>query len=61
MDKIVLKFFADVLYLKGYLYYEELEAIYDAKTPEDLDAIFEKMMRGEFSAYRKGEAYGDRI
>lgn len=61
VDKITLKFIADVLYLKGHICYEELEDIYDAKTPEDLDVIFDKMMRGEYNVYRKGESYGDRI
>ena len=57
MDKLVLKFFADALYLKGLLCYEELEAIYDIRSPQDLEEVFEKMIRGEFNAYRKGEPY----
>lgn len=57
MDKILLKFFADVLYIKGKLCAEELEAIYDAKTPSDLDNIFEKMMQGKYNVYKRGESY----
>lgn len=59
MDKIAIQFFADVLYLKGLLCFEELEAILDARNPEDLDAIFEKMFRGEFNPYKRGEPYTD--
>jgi hypothetical protein len=57
MDKTLLQFFADVLYLKGLLCYEELEAILEAKNPSDLEGIFEKMLRGEYNVYRKGEPY----
>jgi hypothetical protein len=57
MDKVVLKFFADVLYLKGYLCAEELEDIYDASTPSDLDAIFEKMIKSQYNVYKRGEGY----
>lgn len=57
MDKVTLKFFADVLYLKGLLCYEELEAIMEAKTPSDLDEIFEKMMGGKYNVYKRGEVY----
>jgi hypothetical protein len=57
MDKVILKFFTDVLYLKGMLCYEELNAIYDARSPSDLDGIFESMMRGEYNVYKRGEPY----
>lgn len=59
MDKLLLKFMADVMYMKGLLCFEELEAIYDAKSPADLEAIFEKMIRGEFNVYKRGEPYTD--
>lgn len=59
MDKLVLKFFADVLYLKGILCFEELEAIGDAKNAEDLERIFERMYRGDFNVYKRGEPYTD--
>ena len=59
MDKIAIQFFADVLYLKGLLCYEELEAILDAQSPEDLDMVFEKMFRGQFNPYKRGEPYTD--
>lgn len=63
MDKITIKFIADLLYIKGKLCMEELEDIYDAKTPFDLDDIVEKMLRGEYNVYKKrvGESYGDTI
>lgn len=55
--KVLLKFFADVMYVKGLLCSEELEDIMEARTLFDLDNIFEKMMRGGYNAYKKGESY----
>lgn len=57
MDKIVLKFLADVLYIKKIICYEELEAIMEVKDTSDLDAIIEKMLRGDFNACKRGEGY----
>lgn len=57
MDKVVLKFLADVLYIKGFICFEEFDAIMDAKNPSDLDDIVEKMIRGEFNVYKQGEGY----
>lgn len=53
MDKVLLKFIADVLYLKTVICYEEFEDIMEACTPSDLDNIFEKMMKEEYDAYRR--------
>lgn len=55
MDKILLKFFTDVLYLKGVLCYDEFDDIMDCSRPEDLDNVFEKMMRGNYNSYRRGD------
>jgi hypothetical protein len=57
VDKVVLKFLADVLYLKGIIYYSEFNAIMDAKTAEDLDNIVEMMLTDSFSPYLRGECY----
>jgi hypothetical protein len=57
VDKVVIKFFTDILYLKGMLCAEELEDIYDASTPSDLDAIFDKMMSNKYNVYKRGEGY----
>lgn len=57
MDKIVLGFMADLLYLKGIISFEEFDAIQKTHNVNDLSDVFEKMMRGEYSAYRKGESY----
>lgn len=53
MDKILLKFLADVLYLKGVICYDELDDIMDVRIPSDLDNIFEKMIGEEYNAYRR--------
>lgn len=57
MDKIGLKFLADVLYIKGFICFEEFDAIMESKNASDLDDIVEKMIRGEFNVYRQGEGY----
>ncbi len=57
MDKIVLKFFADVMYVKGYIYYSEFEAIMNSCTPQDLDDIVERMLKDEYKGYTRGEGY----
>lgn len=55
MDKIVLKFIADLLYVKGMLYFEEFDAIMNVKSPSDLDDIIDNMMREVYSPYKKGD------
>lgn len=57
MDKVLLKFFADVLYAKAIINMDEIEAIYDVATPHDLDMVYEKMMRGEYNSNRRGDSY----
>ena len=57
LDKIILKFFADVLYIKGVLCSEELEAIMDASNIKDLDTIINKMLDDEY-VLKRGETYG---
>jgi hypothetical protein len=56
MDKLVLGFIADVLYVKGTIGSCEYEDIQSAKHPADLEEIVEKMLRGEYHV-RKGESY----
>lgn len=55
MDKIVLKFIVDILYLKGILCYEEYSAILDIKEISDMDKHIEKMLKGDFNVYKRGE------
>ena len=56
MDKLTLGFLADLLYCKEVICYEEFEALQAARTPMDLDVITEKMLRGEFNVYKRGES-----
>lgn len=56
MDKLMLGFLADVLYIKGVICYEEFEAIYAVKSPSDLEDIVEGMLRGDYNVFRRGEA-----
>lgn len=55
MDKVILKFFTDVMYLKGILCYEELDAIMDCANHNDLDCVFESMMKEEYNNYKRGD------
>lgn len=55
--KVVLKFIADVLYIKGYLSVQELSDVYDASSFSDLDKISEKMMCGDYNNLKRGEGY----
>lgn len=57
MDKAVLKFLADVLYIKKIICFEEFEAIMESKNPLDLDDIVEKMLKEEYNVYKQGESY----
>lgn len=57
MDKITLKFLADVLYIKGVLCSEELEDILEVKTIDDLDHIIDKMLDDAY-ILKRGETYG---
>jgi hypothetical protein len=59
VDKIILKFVTDVLYLNGILCFEEYDDIMECCTPEDLDKVFEKMMKDQYNRYRRGEVDGD--
>lgn len=60
MDKLTLGFIADLLYVKGYICFEEFEAIQNARIPSDLDEIVDKMLRSDFNVYRKGESASSR-
>lgn len=55
MDKIILKFIADVLYLKGIICFQEFEAIMESTNPSDLDAIVERIFREEYNGYIRGD------
>jgi hypothetical protein len=57
MDKVVLKFLADLLYIKGIICFEEFEDIMESHTFYDLDTIIEKMIREEYNVYKRGEGY----
>lgn len=58
IDKIVLKFLADVLYIKEIINLGEYDDILDSKSYHDLDAIAEKMLGGGYiGTFKKGESY----
>ncbi len=53
--KVILKFIADLLYLKGYICYQEYNDILSCNCCEDLDFIVEKNIRGVYNVYVQGE------
>lgn len=55
MDKIMLKFLADVLYIKGVIYFSEYDAIMSSCNEKCLDAIVERMLKDEYNPYTRGE------
>lgn len=57
MDKLSLGFFADVLYIKGIICFDEYDDIMEAVKAEDLDTVVEKMLSDEYNVYKRGEAY----
>lgn len=56
-SKIVIALFADILYAKSIINLDELNGLYDIANVQDVAAYSEKMLRGEFNAYLKGEHY----
>lgn len=57
IDKGVLGFIADVLYIKGIICYEEFEDMMEAKDVEDLGSITEKLLRSDYNVFKRGEGY----
>jgi len=57
MDKLTIGFLADVLYIKGVICFEEFEDIMSATEPSDLQDIVERMLRGDYNVYKRGEGY----
>ncbi len=49
MDKVILKFVADVLYIKECICYDEFHAIMNATNHNDLESIVERMLREDFN------------
>jgi hypothetical protein len=57
LDKLTIGLLADILYTKEIICFEELQGLMDIKHPTDVDAFVERMMRGEFNVYKRGEHY----
>lgn len=57
VDKAVLGFIADILYIQGVINFDMLDGINEMRTHEDMGKFIEKMLRGDFNAYRTGEHY----
>lgn len=55
--KLLIKLFADILYIKGVLNADELDGLDSIATVRDLDTFTERLLRGEFNAYKQGEHY----
>ena len=53
--KVILKFVSDLLYLKGFICYQEYEEILSSNCCVDLDVIIEKIIKERYNAYVQGE------
>lgn len=56
-SRAVLGLLADILYIKGVICYDEFEAIQDISCEQDCYLFTEKLLRGEFNVYKRGEHY----
>jgi hypothetical protein len=59
MDKLTLGLLADILYFKGIICFEEFEALQEMRDASDIEPFVEKLARGEFNVYKRGETYID--
>jgi hypothetical protein len=55
--KVAIGLFADILYDKGLLCFEEMDALLNISSAEDAYAFSDKLLRGEFNVYKRGEIY----
>lgn len=55
--KTLIALFADILYIKGIICFEELDGLFDIRNEKDVEAFTEKLLRGEFNVYKRGEHY----
>ena len=59
--KTLISLFADILYDKNLLCYEEMEALQDITSTEDVYAFSDKLLGGGFNVYKRGEVYLDSL
>lgn len=55
--KLAIGFLAEILYIKGYICFDEYDDIMNIKCPTDIDLIVEKMLTDQYNVYKRGEAY----
>lgn len=55
--KLTLGFMAEIMYIKGIICHEELEAILDVHSHKELGAIVENMLQDKYNPYKRGEVY----
>lgn len=55
--RVVAELLADILFLKNIICFEEYEAIMEIKNSSDVEAFTDKLIRGEFNVYKRGEHY----
>lgn len=59
--RIIIGLFADILYSKNLLCFEEMDALLEIKSAEDVYAFSDKLLRGDFNVYKRGEIYLDSL
>lgn len=55
--KLLIKLFGDILYIKGIINADELDGLLDLQDARELDAYTDRLLRGDFNAYKRGEHY----
>ena len=55
--KLAIGMFADVLYIKGIVCYEEYNDMMEIKQPSDIDVIIDNMLSDKYNVYKRGETY----
>lgn len=57
MDKLVIGFFADILYNKQIINASEYDAILDMEVPSDMDYVLDGIENCTLGPVRRGEGY----
>lgn len=55
MDKLSIGLLAEIMYIKEIICYEEYNAMMEITTPSDADVFIDRLLRGDFNVYKRGE------
>lgn len=55
--RVIIGLFADIMYNKGLLCFEEMDALLEITSAEEAYIFSDKLLRGDFNVYKRGEIY----